>query len=261
VVSINATTNRATELQLELRRGVAVYGRLDDSVPRPIKGGRVIAQVTPSNTELKDDPPGWHVWTETKEDGSFRLDGLPPGLLEIYAMCDGFMSTNVPGQLSMGNVRYPQKHQIGTAEVWIQIGMERTARVEVTVLNDAGKPLPDAKVSAWPMIRYGEWMTAYFGADCYSTAEFLEKGSIEWHRPSDLETHTDSNGMAILANVPATETGFGVEHAEFELPAVDDGGGQKSRAGWMKLTTGQTNRMSIRLERKGTMEIAHYPRK
>jgi hypothetical protein len=84
--------------------------------------------------------------------------------------------------------------------------MERTARVEVTVLDDSGKLLPNAKVSTWPNIRYGEWAACLFGGDCYNSADLLQKGSIEWHRPPDLETHTDSEGVAILANVPATET-------------------------------------------------------
>jgi hypothetical protein len=208
---------------------------------------------------LKDEPPVWHVWTETKEDGSFRFDGLPPGLLEIYAMCDGFISTNGPGQF--GYIRYPQKHEIGTNDVWIQLGMERTARVEVTVLDDAGKPLSNAKASTWPNIRYGEWAASVFGSDGYNTADLLQKGNVEWHQPPELEGITDAKGVAILANVPATETRFGVEHAGFQLPAVDDGDGRKRREGSMKLTAGETNRMSIRLERKGTTEIEHYPRK
>jgi hypothetical protein len=52
-----------------------------------------------------------------------------------------------------------------------------------------------------------------------------------------------------------------VEHAGFQLPAVDDGDGRKRREAWIKLTAGQTNRMRIRLERRGASEIAHYPRK
>src|SRR5579862_5288284 len=49
VTSFNAVGGQTNELSVELRPGVAVRGRLDESVPRPIRDGRFIAQIWPKD--------------------------------------------------------------------------------------------------------------------------------------------------------------------------------------------------------------------
>jgi hypothetical protein len=44
---------------------------------------------------------------------------LPKGDLEIVALCNGFVSTNGPGQFQM---RYPQRHSLGTNNLAITVG-------------------------------------------------------------------------------------------------------------------------------------------
>src|SRR6185503_5697530 len=101
----------------------------------------------------KDEPPQWHAWTTVKEDGTFAIDNLPAGDLEILALCGGFVSTNGPGK---SGFRYPQKHLLSTNDLEITIGMEPTARLEVTVHDEKGRPLKDVQVQTWPNARYGE---------------------------------------------------------------------------------------------------------
>jgi hypothetical protein len=260
LATIEAVTEQTNELRLELRPGVQLRGQLDDSVPRPVKNGRVIAEITPPKIARQDSPPNWHAWTEIAEDGSFLLEHLPPGELEISAICDGFISTNGPGQFQM---KYPQKHSIGTNDLEIVIGMEPTVRLEVTVRDESGRPFPGAKVHTWPNIRYGEWSATIFASDCHNTADAFASGSSgrrQWqvNSISDFSGESDSNGVAVLPNLPDLVRSFSIEHADFQLPIKDDGSGQKDRNASVKLIPGETNRVTVHLEPRGKSLISHY---
>ncbi|MEK7675307.1 MAG: hypothetical protein AAB676_05670 [Verrucomicrobiota bacterium] len=143
---ITAVSGQTHELVVALKRGVTVRGQLDGTVPRPVKNGRVVAHVWPRGSNPQDTPPQWHAWAAVHEDGSFAVGSLPEGDLEIVALCDGFVSTNGPGQFQM---RYPQKHSLGTNDISITIGMEPTARLEVRVTDDKGHPL---KIEDHPLL-------------------------------------------------------------------------------------------------------------
>jgi hypothetical protein len=160
----------SAELEVDLKRGVTLRGNIDQRVPRPIKNGRVVAQITPSGHLRQDSPPGWHSWAKVNEDGGFEIPSLPAGDLEVVALCQGFISTNGPGKF---NTRYPQRHVLGTNDLEIEIGMEPTTRLEVTALDDKGKPLADALVATWPNVRYGEWSSTIFASDLYKTEDLL----------------------------------------------------------------------------------------
>jgi hypothetical protein len=235
-----------------------VSGQLDPSIRRPIRHGRVIAHITPPHTQARDQPPQWHAWTEAREDGSFRFASLPPGFLEISAICDGYISTNGPGQ---SGLRHPQTHEIGPGDRDLVIGMEPTARMEVTVLGPGSRPVANATVQTWPNIHYGDWGATIFG-DCYNTADFLT-GAVNretWRRamPADFVGTSDANGLAVVPNVPAEVQQFAVDHAEFQMPAVDTGIGEKRREGNVTLIRGQTNRITVRLEPRTASQISHY---
>src|SRR6185503_17181664 len=145
VVAITAAAGKTNEVEVELGPCVKLAGRLDETVPRPVRKGRVIAQVS---------PPEWHAWSEVRDDGSFEIASLPQGDLEIVALCDGYVSTNGPGQFP--HMHYPQKYSLDTNDLSVTVGMMPTAALEVTVTDDQGKPLKDAVVAAWPNVRYGE---------------------------------------------------------------------------------------------------------
>ena len=258
VVPVTTAIGTPCEVQLELRRGLVVSGQLDPSIRRPIRHGRVIAQITPLHTQAREQPPQWHAWTEAREDGTFRFASLPPGFLEISAICDGFISTNGPGQSSL---RHPQTHELGSRDLDMVIGMEPTARLEVTVLGPGGKPVANAKVQTWPNIHYGDWAATIFG-DSYNTADFLQK-TVTWENwrrsmPPDFEGTSDCNGLAVVPNVPADVQQFAVEHGAFQLPAVDTGIGEKRRNANLTLVRGQTNRVTVRLEARTASQISHY---
>jgi len=259
VTSITAVTGQSNELVVDLKRGVTVSGQLDGTVLRPVKGGRVVAHVWPQGAKPQDNPPQWHGWTAVREDGSFSIGSLPAGDLEIVALCDGFVSTNGPGQSKMC---YPQKHLLGTNDIAITIGMEPTARLEVQVTDDKGNPLKDAHVSTWPNVRYGEWSATILACDCYNMADLLQEGpkpGAWWQQlVPDFQGTSDSSGLAVIPNLPRNVAEFNVEHPRFALPAVVTAGGDKRRQASVTLIPGQTNRVSVRLEPRDESPIKHY---
>jgi len=259
VSEFTAVTGQTNELVVTVKRGITVRGQLDDTVPRPVKNGRVVAHVSPPGIKFQDDPPQWHAWATVQDDGNFAIGPLPEGELEILALCDGFVSTNGPGQYHM---RYPQKHLLGTNDLAITIGMEPTARLEVTVTDDHGQPLKDAQVVTWPNARYGEWSAVILMGDCYNTSEFLlakTGAKFSWGQPVlDFQGVSDSAGLAVLPNLPADVKTLAVEHPRFVLPAVGTASGGKHRQASITLIAGRTNRVSVQLEPRAQTPITHY---
>jgi len=261
VVSNTATLGQTNLVNLAFTRGATVRGEIDASVPRPVRNGRVIVQVWPLGYKAEQSPPTWHAWAKVRDDGGFEIPALPPGDLEIVALCDGFVSTNGPGQFQM---RYPQKHVLGSNDITVIVGMEPTARLEVSVADDKGTPLPGARVVTWPNVRYGEWSATILGSDCYNMVDWFTltapKKPLSWNRTvADFEGVTGSNGVAVLPSLPATVKEFTVEHKDYVLPAVGlPGGGRKERQAGVVLTAGETNRAAVQLEPREKTPITHY---
>lgn len=257
--SFTAVAGQTNEVPVDLKRGATVSGQLDSTVPRPVKNGRVVAHVWPQGCRPQDSPPQWHAWAALSEDGTFSIRGLPEGDLEIVALCEGFVSTNGPGQFQ---TRYPQKHLLGTNDLAITIGMEPTARLEVQVADDKGKPLKDVRVVTWPNVRYGEWSSVILMNDCYNSKDrLLSEPAVRspWGAEvQDFQGMSDSSGLAVLRNIPATVNGLSVDHPRFSLPAVGTARDGKSRVTRFTLTPGQTNRLFIQLELTEQTPIAHY---
>jgi len=260
VVSNTATSGKTNAVEVSLQRGITVRGELDAVVPRPVHNGRVIAQVWPQGYKAETSPPTWHAWAKVRDDGGFEIASLPAGDLEIVALCDGFVSTNGAGKFKF---RYPQNHVLGTNDLAITMGMEPTARLEVFVSDDKGKPLKDAHVSTWPNVRYGEWSATILGSDCYNTADWYSltpPKPLSWNRSvPDFEGTTDSNGLAILANLPPEVKEFTVQHEKFALPAITlPGWSRKERQAPVTLIAGETNHASVQLEPSDQSPITHY---
>ncbi len=259
VASITAVVGQTNDLVLTLKRGVNVRGHLDATVPRPVKNGRVVAHVWPRGHQPKDSPPQWHTWNTIQEDGSFEIHSLPEGDLEIVALCQGFVSTNGPGQSRM---RYPQKHSLETNDVSIVVGMEPTVRLEVKVTDPQGNPLKGVAVGTWPNVRYGEWSATILTSDCYRTADFLmAKAGVALSAErlvEDFHGVSDDSGVAVIPNLPVDVIEIMAVHPRFALPAIPAANGEKQRLVNLKLISGQTNRVSVRLEPLEKSPVAHY---
>lgn len=258
-ITIEAVSGQTNDVVVDLKPGVTVRGQLDDTVPRPVKNGRVVAHVWPTGFKPSDSPPEWHAWTTNRDDGTFEVANLPPGDLEIVALCQSFVSTTSQGTKGF---RHPQKHLLGSNDLSITIKMEPTARLEVFVMDDKGKPLTNATVSTWPNVRYGDWSATVMISDLYNTSDFFldpKKPRPLWtEQVSDLTATTDSSGLAVLSNLPADVDKFMVEHPRFQLPITTQGTGRKVRESAVTLTSGGTNETTVRLELRDNAVISHY---
>jgi len=248
VTNVFSKAGEATELTLTLKRGVAVRGKLDAAVPRPVANGRVIVTVFPPGIAAKKQPPEWHAWTPVRPDGSFEFASLPSGDLEIAAICQGFINANGPGKFSM---HYPQKHSIGAADLDLTIGMQPTARLEVMVVDEKGKPMPRALVSAAPNLRWGEWGAVILGTDLYDAGDAIRGvrtfERVDGPRFHDFDGMTDESGIAVLPNLPADVNVVTVQHAEFSLPVVKQYGRDEREAA-VTLRVGVTNFLKLTVE-------------
>jgi hypothetical protein len=259
VIKLDTAIGQTNDLLVTVKRGVTVRGQLDSNVPRPVKGGRIIANIWPPNLKPNDDPPQWHAWSTIKEDGTFAIDNLPEGDLEILALCGGFVSTNGPGTFGF---RYPQKHLLSTNGLDIIVGMEPTARLEVTLRDEQGRPLKDVHVQTWPNARYGEWAAVLLMGDRYNTQELLQlkpDAKPIWNQPVwDFQGISDSTGLAVLSNLPPETKELVAENAQFTLPITQTSDGQKNRQASITLVAGQTNRISLQLVPHKRTKIGHY---
>jgi hypothetical protein len=263
VTNITAVAGQTMEIEVELTRGVTLHGQLDETAVRPIRNGKVIANISPQGEKPQNNPPTWHAWSSIREDGTFDIGSLPEGKLEIVALCDGYVSTNGPGKDSF--FHYPQVRAIEKNDLSVTVGMERTCNLAVLVTDALGKPLEDAQVSAWPNIRYGEWGATILGGDDYNTADFMrnsDKGNsfMKWwqNKPASFTATSDIAGVALMMNLPKEAKEFSVTHSNFALPARDDGSGEKRRQASMRLSSGLTNRVTVQLEPVERAPIAHY---
>jgi hypothetical protein len=262
MTNITAVAGQTKEIEVKLTRGVSVRGQLDQAVVRPIRNGKVIAHVWPEGEKPANNPPEWHAWSSIREDGTFEIGSLPEGKLELVALCDGYVSTNGPGTTGF---HYPQVHTLGTNDLDVTLGMERSCSLAVSVTDEQGTPIKDAQVMLWPNIRYGEWSATIFGADNYNTADFIrDPGKREsltawWRsRPASFTATSDVTGLALVMNLPREAKEFAVTHSNFALPARDDGYGRKERQMSVALSSGQTNRVAVQLQPVERAPIAHY---
>ncbi len=254
IVDINAKLGRTNEVVAELKRGFAFRGELDSVVPRPIKNGRIVVNVS-------SDAPGirWHSWSSIDADGHFEFQSLPVGTLEVTAICDGFVSANGKPKATF---HYPQTNSIDAKNLSMAIKMEPTARLEVHVTDEKGQPVGGARVSTWPNVYYVGWGSTILLSDCYNTADILkgDRSNSSWWRRSvpDFEGTSDASGLAVLANLPLIVDSCAVTHSNYVLAAVDNGSGQKRRQVDVSLVAGQTNSISVQVHPKGKESIRHF---
>jgi hypothetical protein len=262
-VDVTIEPGVANTRSLTLTPGKTVRGRLSSNVPRPVADGRVVANVVPAGRRLCDDPPEWHAWTNIKEDGSFEIHSLPPGDLEIAALCNGFINASPPGQRQSSTFYYPQKHVIDANDLDIVIEMEPTARLEVTVDDDNGRPLEGARAGTWPNVRWDDCSATIFCSDLYNTIDHLQRTNnrqdgLKQDTPPGFFGLSDKTGLAILSNVPANQTLFAVDHPDYVLPKVAVRGGAPRRHASINLQPGAVTETSVTLEPRNKDPQRHY---
>ncbi|MBI5433490.1 MAG: carboxypeptidase regulatory-like domain-containing protein [Planctomycetes bacterium] len=233
------------DLELELKPLVVLRGRLDDAVPRPVVGGLVTLNLHANrgNQGLSSEHSA-----EVKPDGTFELPNLRSASGRVIAICDGWVSKQVPPRTieeagwqvdasASGSERQAQFDAIRDTPSRAQpvdasgaqdlvVLMEPSGQLEVRVSDEAGAPLAGVAVSAWPNVYWdGVGSTIVPGRDWTAT--------------------TDVDGLARITNLPVDDgVMFGAQGAGHQLRKADRG-----RYPNAKIESGKTTRYELVLEK------------
>ncbi len=259
-VVFQAASNQTNEFELKLAPGLRLEGKLSDATPRPIRNGRVQLHSMPATGAANGEMLHWESTRKINPDGTFVFECIPPGNVEVIAICDGFISANGTGWVG-GNIRTPQAFSLEGTNALITLGMEPAGACEIIVLDDQDRPLPGAEVSFWPNISWeGGHTSTIFARDSYNWEDVLPSGQRpDWSKllkPANraFAGRTDSNGVALVINLPGVQrqVHFSAEHTEFEMPINRSLGGDASRDDVIMIQSGVTNHATVRMEKKGT---------
>jgi len=209
-------------IDLVLRPGTRLEGRVDDAVPRPIQGGVVsfyLREDVEHRIRVGKNSAGkrW-VWEETalvEPDGTFVFPSLPGGGLgQLHVVVDGFLSRNPPAEELNA---YFEEHQagdldaIGTAlerSMWpvlvpLDAPVVRTtvpcnpaAKCQVRVFDPVGQPIAGAEIRFNPN-------GCFFGGELFipgtewSTADLVRQMNAREAKIPDTDPATEARQVAM----------------------------------------------------------------
>jgi hypothetical protein len=263
LVSFDAKAGETNEFALELRPGARVSARLDEALPRPVRHGRVCTRVFAEGHDGNSEAPVWIAWRPVNEDGTFTFESLPPGRMELIGICEGFVSQQGPSPSGVtSSQRLPQLFPLHRGQQHIVLPMEAAASFEVTVLDDAGRPLAGAEAGLWPNVLWGGNGSTIFAEDIFNTEDFFRHGpGMNWLQrrhwmENDFRAISDARGLALVRTLPAGRQGYTVTHTNYEMPVVRSGG-SAGRSASVTLAPGETGRVTVRMQKRGTEELTH----
>ncbi len=267
-----------------LRPGVRLEGRLDDTVPRPIKDGQIDLaiiegeghQISVRDRRQSEDRP-WQ-WRETAAvhpDGTFVFESLPPGgHVQLFALVQGYQSITPTEQEFRA---YFEEHSAGKENV-IEKAIERstfmariypldrvvvrvtlpckpTASVDVRVVDPAGQPIEEATVSFNPNGYFlggsqfipGSWMPSSI-----KNGAFLPTGK-SWGFTAFVFVKTNEDGIARVHSLPGEGSeSYRVETEGYVMPIDPRSLGEQigpRRYATVDLISGETQQRTITMER------------
>ncbi len=257
VQEFTAEKGKDYHFDLEMKPGIRLEGRLDDNAPRPVTNGRVLigvrAREFPAWTNweqvdavFKEFPnvSPWKSYRAIAPDGTFVFESVPPGGLDVIVHGDGFASKN-GGAFGHG-FAVPQAFPLEAPTTSIVVATEPTATLEFTAKTKRGKPVAGAWVRVGPnVIR----INGIFGDMRRSSEEPVNK--LDPLPDIPYYTKTDQDGVAVIRNVPACTDGLEVAHPQFQVP-LQEPKGWRNRFVRLSFKAGETNRLTMVLEPKGT---------
>jgi len=264
-----------------LEPGIRLEGRLDDSVPRPIKYGCVELYINEGQDHKIGGGWTWQQTAPVKEDGTFEFDSLPTGgHVQLFALVDGYQSTRpTPEELK----NYLKLHDAGKASVldnaferhdafWphlfpltpglykteVELPCTPTTSLNVKVVDPIGQPIEGAEVKFNPNGLFFGGKLFIPATEVWSMANQIiapdkeaRKQRLEWAQETFLRVKTDAEGIARVRNLPADDresykvTADGYQMPVYPTSSLDD----PARYALIDLAGGQTLRRTITMEK------------
>ncbi len=225
IVDLKHIAGNPIALEVTLKPGVRVEGRLAETVPRPVQKGRAIAVAMRGSGQ---GGVGWEAVSEISADGTFVLESLPENeTLTVMCLCGGWMSrsptktevqayateygvTGLAGSDPRAERLMPQLFRLDKPVVEAVVEMQPTAACEVTVLDPKGEPIPDASVQFWPNQGNYSGGSSFLGWGRDSATHIREQLAAGDHRrksdrPADVAEYTaktNARGVAVISGLP-----------------------------------------------------------
>ncbi len=275
-LDLTQKTGGVISLDVALKPGVRVEGRLAAEVPRPVKNGHVVGCIVlgppfPSSFD-------WETTAPIAADGTFVIDACPPGEnLQVVAVCDGWASrspsreevraysaeNSYPVAYSgpRASLLSPRIYRLKGTTIHPVVPMDPTATCEVTVHGETGRPVSGAEVAFWPNQHWhnrGSNIVGH-GWDFPSLirqqlASGRHQSNLGWRPAKEFSAVTDARGVATVRNLPIGSVSGDDSGGEQQFSVSRDGyhstadplGGSKTRA---KLVPGKTSRTTVKMER------------
>ncbi|MGI8907375.1 MAG: carboxypeptidase-like regulatory domain-containing protein [Candidatus Sumerlaeaceae bacterium] len=233
-VPIEMRGGEAKELEVQLKRGLTLRGRLSDNVRRPVANGRVLAaaQWPPPGSPLAGSTATTmrEGGADIAPDGSFEIPGLPEGPGEIIGLCDGYIAAH--RQLSARPYEQNQVYNLNSdpnAALFILV-MEETGGLRVRVVNSSNQPIIGARLAAWPNVFWSTGVsTLYLDEKLWSAT-------------------TNGNGFAALKGFRPGSQPFTVEANGWTPPIRVDASGQATRTQYAAIIAGLTTELVVTME-------------
>ncbi len=157
-------------LQLTLKPGTRIEGKLDDSVPRPVGEGYVeLCLVEAENHTLGRPAWEWNDFTPVKPDGTFVFESVPSGgHAQIHVLVNGYISKKPTADSLKAYIRDHKLADEKAVEQQLEhldframrglfvtldkpvvtttVACEQTASCDFLLLDPSGKPVPNVQV-------------------------------------------------------------------------------------------------------------------
>ncbi|MEM6981304.1 MAG: hypothetical protein AAF539_16725, partial [Planctomycetota bacterium] len=235
-VAVTVEPGKTTQRMAMLRPAIRITGQLDDSVPRPVAGGRVIVQTIPPP---RSETAEWALWTDVKPDGTFVIDGWPAGRpFQAIALTDRHIGK--PGSLPprfrrnlldnssrAGRPQVFEPDDSGAFGDSIVIAMEPLVPVTIRTHDLNDQPLSDVRIYSYPNVFWWNWGSQVYARWLPKSIQWLRDNNAtnkresldEWRKsfPAQFLTRTDSDGHGQIW-LPPSEEVIDVVDDRYELP-------------------------------------------
>lgn len=259
-VAVWLARQRVMKQELKLSPGTRLEGRLDDSVPRPVRNGVVIAhcfRVQAGVTEPFLEAFRsfcWSDWTDVSEDGTFVFDSLPMDRVELIALCDGYRSKSPDAAKRSVTIARPQTLFLTSSIVQVELETEQTAIAEIRLTNPVGEPVSGAQVGFAPNVRWNDRASTIFGSKPSRTRDVITTTTALDDRYRDQRLYTsksDEEGVAVVKNLPAGRITYSIKHNRYTLPGRPVFGNLKMPFSTIELEAGKRTVANVVLIEKG----------
>ncbi len=185
------------EVELTLQRGAVIAGKVLSDNAEPVAG----AMVSLARDRQISDPLSWTggSTTSTDDDGKYRLEGVPLGLVSVEAH-------------DHRNARVVKDLQVEAGENTLDLVFEPGFEISGRVVDSSGQPVADARVSTRPSGLMGRTSSDFSAADGSFTLSGLPNGSYR------LKAEHENQGRGAAAS-PVEISGVSVEGVEIQLAA------------------------------------------